>query len=229
MHKILVIEDDQSILTGLIDNFRMEGYETVSASDGLTGLELAQEGVDLIILDGMLPKMDGFEVCRHLKEKGTKTPIIILSARGQESDKVLGLELGADDYVSKPFSPRELIMRVKAVLRRTTTPEPEVVTCGNLKFDFPRYEITKNGESVKLTANELTILKLLVRYQGQPVSRHKILSEIWGEGVTSRTIDTHIWSLREKLEENPSHPVHIVTVQRIGYKFVPEQKIVANS
>src|SRR3989338_8880736 len=176
MHKILVIEDDQSSLTGLIDNFRMEGYETVSASDGLTGLELAQEGVDLIILDGMLPKMDGFEVCRHLKEKGTKTPIIILSARGQESDKVLGLELGADDYVSKPFSPRELIMRVKAVLRRTTTPEPKGLAFGSLKFDFPRYEITKNGQPVKLTASEFAILKLLVHHGGEPVSRHKILS-----------------------------------------------------
>src|SRR3989338_5485242 len=220
MHKILVIEDDQSSLTGLIDNFRMEGYETVSASDGLTGLELAQEGVDLIILDGMLPKMDGFEVCRHLKEKGTKTPVIILSACGQESDKLLGLELGADDYVSKPFSPQELMMRVKAVLRRTSAPEPEVAVFGNLRFDFQKYEITKDGKPVKLTANEFTILKLLVRYPEQPVSRHKILAEIWGEGANSRTVDTHVWSLREKLEDDPSHPVHIVTVQRIGYKFV---------
>lgn len=221
MATILVIEDDQSILTGLVDNLAMEGHQTKTARDGKTGLQLAEEGgADLIVLDVMLPGMDGFEVCRRLREKGLKIPVIILSARGQESDKVLGLELGADDYVSKPFSPHELMMRVKAVLRRTTTPEPEVLTFGNLKFDFPRYEITKNGQPLKLTASEFAILKLLVHHMGEPVSRHKILSKIWGEGVTSRTVDTHIWNLREKLEEDPSHPRYIQTVQRIGYKFV---------
>lgn len=222
MSTILVIEDDPSILTGLVDNLTMEGYQTLTASDGKTGVQLAEEGrPDLIILDVMIPGMDGFEVCRRLREKGIKIPVIILSALAQSSDKVLGLELGADDYVSKPFSPHELMMRIKAVLRRTTTPEPEVVTFGNLKFDFPRYEVTKNGQPVKLTANEFTILKLLVHHLGEPVSRHKILSAIWGEGITSRTIDTHIWNLREKLEDDPSKPVHIVTVQRIGYKFAP--------
>lgn len=221
MQKILIIEDDQNILTGLVDNLAMEGFETRTASDGKTGLAMAEEGgVDLIILDIMLPGMHGFDVCRRLREKGTKIPVIILSARGQESDKVLGLELGADDYVSKPFSPNELIMRVKAVLRRTTIAEPDVVTFGAIKIDFPRYEAMKGGAPVKLTANEFTILKLLIQSVGTPVSRHTILTKIWGEGATSRTVDTHVWNLREKLEDDPSNPVHIVTVQRVGYKFV---------
>ncbi|MBI4412259.1 MAG: response regulator transcription factor [Deltaproteobacteria bacterium] len=222
MSTILIIEDDQSILTGLVDNLSMEGYRIKTAGDGKAGLKAAEEGgVDLIILDIMMPGMDGFQVCRHLREKGDKTPVIILSARGQETDKVLGLQLGADDYVAKPFNVQELLMRIKAVLRRTTAPEPQVATFGNLKFDFQRYEVTKDGKPLKLTANEFTILKLLVQNPGIPVSRHKILADIWGEGATSRTVDTHIWNLREKLEDDPSHPVHIVTVQRIGYKFVP--------
>ena len=221
MPKILLIEDDRNILTGLIDNLSMEGYQIETASDGNLGLQLAEkEGIDLIILDVMLPGMGGFDVCRRLKEKGNKTPIIILSARGQESDKVLGLELGADDYVSKPFSPNELMMRVKAVLRRTARAEPEGIKFGQIAIDFTRYEVTKNGKGIKLTANEFTILKLLVQHQGEPVSRHKILAGIWGEDVSSRTIDSHIWSLREKLEDDPSNPKHIVTVQRIGYKFI---------
>lgn len=221
MQKILIIEDDQNILTGLVDNLAMEGFETKTASDGKTGLAMAEEGgVDLIILDIMLPGMHGFDVCRRLREKGTKIPVIILSARGQESDKVLGLELGADDYVSKPFSPNELIMRVKAVLRRTSIAEPDVVTFGTIKIDFPRYEAMKGETPVKLTANEFTILKLLIQNVGTPVSRHTILTKIWGEGATSRTVDTHVWNLREKLEDDPSNPVHIVTVQRVGYKFV---------
>ncbi|MBI2340746.1 MAG: response regulator transcription factor [Deltaproteobacteria bacterium] len=222
MSTILIIEDDESILTGLVDNLSMEGYRTRTARDGKAGLQMAEEGgADLIILDIMMPGMDGFQICRHLRGKGNRTPIIVLSARGQEADKVLGLELGADDYITKPFSPQELMMRVKAVLRRTSAPEPEAVAFGNLKFDFKRYEVTKEEKLLKLTANEFTILKLLVRTPEQPVSRHKILAEIWGEGANSRTVDTHIWSLREKLEDDPSHPVHIVTVQRIGYKFVP--------
>lgn len=222
MAKILIIEDDRNILTGLVDNLSMEGYQVETASDGNLGLQLAgKEGIDLIILDVMLPGMGGFDVCRRLKEKGNKTPIIILSARGQESDKVLGLELGADDYVSKPFSPNELMMRVKAVLRRTSRPEPQGVKFGQIAVDFTKYEVLKGGKEIKLTANEFTILKLMVQHQGEPVSRHKILAEIWGEDVSSRTIDTHIWSLREKLEDDPSNPKHIVTVQRIGYKFVP--------
>ncbi|MFH0799984.1 MAG: response regulator transcription factor [Pseudomonadota bacterium] len=220
---MLVIEDDLNILTGLVDNLTMDGYQVKTACDGITGLKLAEEGgIDLIILDIMMPGMDGFNVCRRLKEKKSTVPIIILSARVQESDKVLGLELGADDYVSKPFSPRELMMRIKAVLRRTAAPPLEAaMTFGDIKIDFQKYEAAKNGKLLKFTANEFTILKLLLRCPGIPVSRHHILAEIWGEGITSRTVDTHIWSLRTKLEDDPSKPIHIVTVHRIGYKFVP--------
>lgn len=222
MATILVVENDQNILTGLADNLKMEGHRTLTAMDGKTGYQLATEvHPDLVILDIMMPGMDGFEVCKRLRENRISTPIIILSARGQESDKVLGLELGADDYVSKPFSPLELMMRIKAVLRRASAPEPTVVTVGNISFNFPKYEITRDGKLVNLTPNEFTILKLLVQQMGEPVSRHKILSVIWGKGITSRTVDTHIWNLREKLEDDPPRPTHIVTVQRIGYKFVP--------
>lgn len=221
MSKILVIEDDSGIRTGLVDNLTMKGYQTLSAADGASGIKLLEEGLpDLVILDIMMPGMDGFEVCRQIRSKSLKVPVIILSARREESDKLLGLELGADDYVSKPFSVHELMMRVKAVLRRTQAPEPEVVEYGNLKFDFLGYEVTKNGKPVKLTASEFTILKLLVQNRGHPVSRHKILSAIWGEKIVSRTIDTHIWNLRDKLEDDPSTPKYILTVQRIGYKFV---------
>lgn len=222
MATILLIEDDQNILTGLVDNLTMDGYQTKTACDGITGLRLAEEGgIDLIILDITIPGLDGFNVCRHLKEKKNKVPIIILSARIQESDKVLGLELGADDYVSKPFSPQELMLRIKAVLRRTAAPPPGTATFGDTKIDFQKYEVTKNGKPLKFTANEFTILKLLLQYPGVPISRHRILAEIWGEEVTSRTVDTHIWNLRTKLEDDPSKPTHIVTVHRIGYKFVP--------
>lgn len=222
MSKILVVEDDNSIRTGLVDNLTMQGYQVVNAPDGETGLKLAKDSEpDLIILDIMMPGMGGFEFCRQLRSQSLHVPVIILSARGAESDKVLGLELGADDYVSKPFSPHELMMRVKAVLRRTHAPEPEVVEFSGIRLNFLKYEVTKRGKPVKLTANEFAILKLLVQNADQPVSRHKLISLIWGEGVVSRTIDTHIWKLREGLEDNPSKPKHIITVHRIGYKFVP--------
>lgn len=223
MHKILVVEDDKHILAGVVDNLEAEGYKTITAQDGQTAIKQVEEkNPDLIILDIMLPKLSGFDVCKELKKQGINTPIIILSARAQESDKVLGLELGADDYVTKPFSPRELIVRVKAVLRRTTMQSTveDVLEFDDIKIDFKRYQILKKNKELKCTAAEFKILKLLVTYKNEPISRHKILSEIWSGEVTTRTIDTHIWSLREKLEENPSNPKHIITVHRIGYKFV---------
>lgn len=223
MHKILVVEDDRNILRGLVDNLEMEGYKVVTASDGEAALKKAKEAApDLIILDIMMPKMNGFEVCKQLKAKGSAVPIIILSAKAQESDKVLGLELGADDYVTKPFSPRELLVRVKAVLRRAGAPAKvkDVYDLGDIRIDFNKYLIYKEGKEERLTAAEYKILKLLIANSGEPVSRHTILAEIWGEDVTSRTVDTHIWSLREKMEEVPGSPKHIVTVHRIGYKFI---------
>ena len=224
MPKILIVEDDKHILTGLVDTLTIEGYKTVIARDGKEALaQVKERAPDLIILDIMLPKLSGFEVCRELRKTGMNVPIIILSARAQESDKVLGLELGADDYVTKPFSPRELLTRVKAVLRRAEARNKveDLYQFDNIKIDFTKFEVTKDSKEVKLTAAEFTILKLLVSSRGEPVSRHRILSEIWtNEDVTTRTVDTHIWNLREKLEDNPGKPKHIVTVHRIGYKFV---------
>lgn len=224
--KILVVEDDRNILTGLVDNLEMEGYKVVVAKDGKEALKQAREkGPNLVILDIMLPKLNGFEVCKELKARDPHLPIIILSARGQETDKVLGLELGADDYVTKPFSPRELLVRVKAVLRRVNGQVKPVETCefGDVKVDFRRMQVLKGDKEVKLTAAEFKVLKLLVASKGEPVSRHAILTEIWtAEEVTTRTVDTHIWSLRDKLEDDPSNPKHILTVHRIGYKFVGE-------
>jgi len=223
MHKILIVEDDKNILKGLTDTLESEGYKTAFASDGEAALKKAKEASpDLILLDIMIPKMNGFDVCRQLKQRGSAVPIIILSAKGGEADKVLGLELGADDYVTKPFSPRELLVRIKAVLRRANSVArvADIYEVGKAKIDFRRYVIIKEEKEIKLTAAEHKILKLLIANKDEPVSRHTILAEIWGEDVTSRTVDTHIWSLREKVEEDPAEPRHIVTVHGIGYKFV---------
>lgn len=223
MYKILIIEDDKNILIGLVDNLKMAGYTPLTAQDGEEGLRKARtENPDLIVLDIMLPKLSGFDVCRQLKGEGNTTPIIILSALGQETDKVLGLELGADDYVTKPFSPREFLVRIKAVLRRSQNPPraQEIYEFGSVKVDFKKYQVFRNGREVKLTSAEFKILKILVANKDEPVSRHAILAEIWSDDVTTRTVDTHIWNLREKLEDDPSSPRHIITVHRIGYKFI---------
>ena len=224
MHKILIVEDDANILTGLVDSLEIEGYKTVIARDGKEALRQVKErSPDLIILDIMIPKLNGFEVCKELKLMGVKTPIIIVSGRAQEADKVLGLELGADDYVTKPFSPRELIVRIGAVLRRVENAAKmdDIYEFDGIKIDFKKYIIFRDGKEISLTAAEQKILKLLVSSRGEPVSRHKILADIWtSEEVTTRTVDTHIWSLREKLENDPSNPKHILTAHRIGYKFV---------
>lgn len=211
-------------MTGLVDNLELEGYKTIIARDGKEALRQAKEkGPDLILLDIMLPRLNGFEVCKELKLQGIRAPIIILSARAQEADKVLGLELGADDYITKPFSPRELVVRVKAVLRRMENAgkEEDVYEFDGIKIDFKKYMIYKGQEEISLTAAEHKILKLLVSNRGEPVSRHTMLAQIWtSEEVTTRTVDTHIWSLREKIEKNPGAPEHIITVHRVGYKFV---------
>lgn len=224
MHKILVVEDDRNIMTGLVDNLELEGYKTVIARDGREALrQAAEKNPDLIILDIMLPKMNGLEVCKELRAQGIMAPVIILSARAQEADKVLGLEIGADDYITKPFSPRELVMRVKAVLRRVENASKveDIYELDGVKIDFKKYMVYRGQEEIKLTAAECKILKLLVANRGEPVSRHTILAEIWtSEDVTTRTVDTHIWSLREKVEKDPAKPQHVITVHRVGYKFV---------
>lgn len=224
MNKILIVEDDRNIALGIEDNLKMEGFSPVLAYDGQEALEkIKTEKPDLIILDVMLPKLRGLEVCRKLKEEGSKTPVIILSALGEESDKVAGLELGADDYVTKPFSPRELVMRVKTVLRRAQGSKgsvPETYKFGSITADFKKFQVRKNGQEIKFTSAEYKILRLLFANEGDPVSRHTILGDIWSDDVTTRTVDTHIWNIREKLEDDPKNPKYIITVHRIGYKFV---------
>ena len=224
MEKILIIEDEESILFGLEQDLRIEGYQVSSAKDGLTGLTMALEGgYDLIILDIMLPQMNGFEVCKHLRQKGIITPVLILTAKSQEVDKVLGLELGADDYVTKPFSPRELRARVNALLRRAkqTLPEISLYHFGDLEVDFKKYEAAKGGKPVCLTALEFAILRYLIVHRDQVVSRDDILDKVWGDNVYvyPRTVDTHVAHLRKKIENDPENPEHIMGVRGIGYKF----------
>ena len=224
MDKILIVEDEESILMALEDNLRLEGYEVSSAKDGLQGLSMAKEqGYDLIILDIMLPKMDGFEVCKQLRQAGMTMPILILTAKSQEIDKVLGLELGADDYVTKPFSPRELLARVKALLRRANPPQQGITVYrfGDIEVDFKKYETKKKGQPIYLTALEFALLHFLIKHKGQVKSRDSILDEVWGADVYvhPRTVDKHIAGLRKKIEDDPPNPKHIIGLRGVGYKF----------
>lgn len=209
----------------LEDDLGLEGYEVAAAKDGLQGLSMAKEnGYDMIILDIMLPKMDGFEVCRQLREAGVGTPILMLTAKSQEIDKVLGLELGADDYVTKPFSPRELLARIKAILRRVkgAPKQLDVYRFGDVEIDFKKYEATKSGQPVHLTAREFSVIGFLIEHEGQVVDRSAILDGVWGEDVyvLPKTVDTHVGHLRKKLEKDPANPVHIIGVRDVGYKFM---------
>ncbi len=225
MKKILIIEDEESILMALEDNLRLEGYEVACAVDGEQGLLMAKEKkFDLLILDIMLPKIDGFEVCKRLRKDGINTPILMLTAKSQEIDKVLGLELGADDYVTKPFSPRELLARVKALLRRAGQSRQDIdkYRFGEIEVDFTRYEAMKKGKLFYLTALEFDLLLFLIKHRSQVMSRDSILDEVWGRDVyvQSRTVDKHISDLRKKIEDDPSSPVHIIGVRGVGYKFI---------
>jgi len=228
MGKILIIEDEERILMGLEDNLRIEGYQVSSATDGLKGFTMAKEqSYDLIILDIMLPKMNGFEVCKQLRQNGITTPILILTAKSQEVDKVLGLEIGADDYVTKPFSPRELIARVNAIIRRMKQNQQTIGLChiGNVDIDFKRYEAKKSDRPINLTALEFNLLHFLITHANQVVSRDSILDNVWGNSVFvyPRTVDTHIANLRKKIEDDPENPKFIIGVRSIGYKFKLDQ------
>ena len=208
----------------LEDDLTLEGYQVATARDGVSGLRQAIEGTcDLVILDVMLPKLDGFEVCRQLRAEGITTPVLMLTAKGQEIDKVLGLELGADDYVTKPFSRRELLARVKALLRRDQrNAEPtEVYRFGAVALDFRKYEASKSGQPVELTKAEYELLKYLIAHRERAVRRSDILEEVWHDpaSVFPRTVDTHIANLRKKLEDDPSRPRHLVSVRGVGYRF----------
>lgn len=224
MAKILIVEDEESILMALEDNLRMEGYEVESATDGEKGFSLAKEGsYDLILLDIMMPRLDGLEVCKRLRQAGITIPILMLTAKSQEIDKVLGLELGADDYVTKPFSPRELLARVKALLRRSKRIIDGVskTAFGNVEVDFKKYEMKKGGRAVFLTALEFSLLHFLVQNKDQVLSRDTILDAVWGKDVyiQPRTVDKHIAELRKKIEDDSSSPKHIIGVRGVGYKF----------
>jgi two-component system alkaline phosphatase synthesis response regulator PhoP len=224
--KILVIEDDPGILLSLRDEFEFENYTVVTADNGEKGLEMVRkEKPDLIILDVMMPKMDGYEVCKRLRREEDPTPIIMLTVKDKEIDKVLGLELGADDYVTKPFSLRELTARVKAIFRRTEPRAGDIdrYSFGGVVLDFKNYEAEKDGKSLALTPLEFHMLKLFVTKERQVISRDAFLDRIWGEDntfISFRTIDSHIANIRKKIEDDPSRPRHIISIRGVGYKFV---------
>ncbi len=227
MAKILVIEDEPEMQKGLRDNLKFEGYDVDVASDGEKGLKKILEGKhDLVLLDGMLPEMSGFDVCKNAREEGIRTPIIMLTAKGEEIDKVLGLELGADDYITKPFSLRELLARIKAVLRRKEGAAPlgeNKITIGLLHIDFGTYNASRRGKPIDMTPKEFEILKYLWRNKNHVVSRDALLTNVWGydESISSRTVDNFILKLRQKIEPSPSKPRHIVTIHGTGYKLIP--------
>ncbi|MBX7055165.1 MAG: response regulator transcription factor [Pyrinomonadaceae bacterium] len=223
---ILLVEDEPGLILTLTDRLVSEGFEVESATDGLAGLKAALGGkFDLIILDVMLPKKNGYDVARDLRQKGVATPILMLTAKGETIDKVLGLKLGADDYLTKPFEVLELLARIEALLRRspnqTNGINAEVFRFGSVSIDFKRAEVSKMGERIDLSAMEFKLLHYLIDNRGNVHSRDQLLDAVWGYDAmpTTRTVDVHIAWLRQKLEENPRHPQFIQTVHGLGYKF----------
>jgi DNA-binding response OmpR family regulator len=225
LQKILIIEDEEDMVLGLRKNLEWEGFDVAAASDGEAGLTCAlNDSHDLILLDIMLPKLSGLDVCRRLRTGGVNTPVIMLTARGQEIDKVLGLEIGADDYVTKPFSLRELLARVRAILRRASRPdiESDVYRFGDVELNFGRHLAQKQGQALELSPREFGMLRYFVQHRGETVTRDQLLDEVWGYNnfPLTRTVDNHIARLRQKIEKNPAEPQHIITIHRIGYKFL---------
>jgi len=223
MAKILIVEDEPGIAFGLETDLQTEGYEVSVIGDGAEAvLRARSKAFDLILLDVMLPKKDGFEVCRELRRVGLKTPIILLTAKTQEAEKVLGLDVGADDYVTKPFSPRELRARIRAILRRTT-PEPreELYRFGSCELDMIRFELRRDGRRLDTTTTEIKLLAAFVRYRGRVLTRLRLLDEVWGSGVyvTDRVVDNHVVSLRKKIEDDPGAPRFLISVRGVGYRF----------
>jgi DNA-binding response OmpR family regulator len=223
--RILVVEDDHAVQKALRRLFEGEGFQIEIASDGKTALEAFRKAApSVIVLDLRLPIVSGRDVCREIKQQAPSLPIIVLSAASDVSDKVLLLELGADDYVTKPFSPRELLARVRAALRRTVrTPTGELVSFDGVSVDFTRMEVCRDGEPVILTAQEFKTLKFFLHNSERVISRDELLNEVWGyqNYPSTRTVDNHILKLRQKLERDPANPVHFRTVHGMGYKFVP--------
>ena len=224
MSRILVVEDDPAILRGLADNLAYESHEVLTASDGELACTLIRDRKpDLVILDLMLPRVSGYEVCRRVRDEGLTTPIVMLTARGEEADRVLGLDLGADDYVSKPFSVRELMARIRAVLRRSQASirMPDVLRFDDVVIDFRRYDARKHDVLLDLTRKEFGVLRLLAARAGEVVTRDELLNEVWGyeSTPTTRTVDNHVASLRAKLEQTPAAPRHLLTIHGVGYKW----------
>jgi len=223
--KLLVIEDDAAMTVALHDGFEFEQYAVDTATDGEEGLRLAsRNSYDLVILDVMLPKKSGLDVCKELRERGNRTPVIMLTARGQEIDKIVGLKLGADDYVTKPFSFIELLARVEAVMRRAQRGRgADQVQFGEVMLDFRTYEATRRGAPLELTPREFSMLRYFLDHANEVISREALLDHVWGydPSAFTRTVDTHIARLRQKIEPTPGEPRHLITIHRVGYKFVP--------
>ncbi len=221
---VAVIDDDDSVRTALIMNLQVEGFKTVFAADGEEGLRIVREQKpDLVVLDVMMPKKDGLQTCRDLRNGGNSVPLILLTARSAEVDRVLGLELGADDYLAKPFSMPELMARIKALLRRTYTQEDvDTIQFDNVVVDFRAYKAERDDQAIELSAREYRLLKYLVLKRGKVVTRDELLDQVWGYNSypTTRTVDNHIARLRQKIESNLDEPKHILTVHGVGYKFV---------
>jgi two-component system, OmpR family, alkaline phosphatase synthesis response regulator PhoP len=224
--RVLVVEDEAGLRLTLSDRLTSEGYQVEVAADGEAGLSSATNGgFDLIVLDVMLPRMNGFDVCREVRRRGVMTPILMLTARGQVVDKVVGLKLGADDYLTKPFEAIELVARLEALLRRRPSgavPGGDTFRFGNVVVDMRKMEITRGGEAVELSAREFKLLRHFIAHRGATLSRDELLTEVWGyeEMPLTRTVDVHVAGLRQKIESNPKSPEFILTVHGLGYKFV---------
>jgi DNA-binding response OmpR family regulator len=219
---VLIVEDDPAMLRGLKDNFEFEGYRVITTGDGERGLAAAvDDRPDLVILDIMLPKVNGYEICRLVRKAGLDMPIIMLTAKGQESDIVLGLNLGADDYVTKPFSVRELLARAEAFLRRRRRTETNLYRFGPFELDAASHRLRKRGQEVELTPKEFDLLHYLVRRAGRALTRDDILKNVWGHGVfvTARSVDRCINTLRGKIERDPDRPTIVTTIREVGYRF----------
>ena len=226
MYRILVVEDEISMLMGLKDNLEFEGYQIETAEDGAKGYDLIKNNdYDLVLLDVMLPYISGFDICKKVRSEGITTPIMLLTAKGEEIDKVLGLELGADDYMTKPFSVRELLARIKAIIRRTsgnTSEKDEIQNIGNMIVNFSNYEATVAGEKIKMSHKEFEFLHYLWSNKNKVVSRDDLLDNVWGTDYipSSRTVDNFILKLRQRIETNPNDPTIILTVHGVGYKLI---------
>jgi DNA-binding response OmpR family regulator len=226
METVLIVEDDPTMLIGLKDNFEFKGYKVVTAADGEKGLNAVLNAKpDLILLDIMLPKINGYEICRLVREQKLTMPIIMLTAKGEESDIVLGLNLGADDYVTKPFSIKELLARAAAFLRRAKKEEQDVYEFGGLRLDLSARRLTRKNREIELSPKEFNLLEYFVKKPGRALTRDEILNAVWGYDcvVTSRSIDRFVTTLRNKIEPDPARPIFIHTIRQIGYRFEPPE------